>query len=108
MTITDGATGVAKYINTMHALPWGLNVVGKIGVFHTFYKTNEKYHNVITERLGKIKDRFLHALKTEEPGKPALMQYLCFLYNRDETKLYREVLPGRYQFWENKGWMQSC
>ena len=34
------------------------------------------------------------------------MQYLCFLYNKDETILYQEVLPGRYKFWLNKGWLQ--
>ncbi len=106
-TETDGATGVAKYINTMHALPWGLNVVGKIGVFHTFYKTNEKYHAKIVKKIGTAKARFLQALYTEEPNNPTLMQYLCFLYNRDETILYQEVLPGRYEFWYNKGWLQS-
>ncbi len=106
-TETDGATRVAKYINTMHALPWGCNVVGKIGICHTFYKTNVKYHNKVAKRLGRIEDRFLHALKTEEPNKPTLMQYLCFIYNKDETLLYEEIMPGRYKFWEIRGWMQN-
>ncbi len=106
-TETDGATRVTNYINTMFALPWGCDVTGKLAVNHTFFKTNEKYHEKIMKRINIVSNHFYKTIVDQKTKPPSLMQYLCFLYNRDEAILYKDILTGRYQFWENRKWFKS-
>jgi multimeric flavodoxin WrbA len=104
---TDGASRAANYIDTMFALPWGCNVAGKLAVKHTFFKTNEGYHKKVMKQIGQLTGSFYQMLPGSRNDEPTLRQYLCFLYNREESLLYEKVLPGRYEFWESRGWTKS-
>jgi len=104
---TDGASRAANYIDTMFALPWGCNVAGKLAVKHTFFKTNEGYHKKVMKQIGQFTGSFYQMLSGSRNDEPTLRQYLCFLYNREESLLYEKVLPGRYEFWESRGWTKS-
>lgn len=104
---TDGALSVAKYINFYHARICGYNVAGILGIHYTFYQTNQRYRKRMMKRIDAISRRFYLELTSDVYRRPSLMQYLCFLYNRDETKLYEKVFPGRYGFWEERGWLGS-
>jgi multimeric flavodoxin WrbA len=104
---TDGASRAANYIDTMFALPWGCNVTGKLAVKHTFFKTNEVYHKNVMKQIEQLTGIFNQMLSGSRNVEPTLRQYLCFLYNREESILYEKALPGRYEFWESRGWTKS-
>lgn len=106
---TDGATSVAKYINFYHARIWGCDVAGILGVHYTFFMTNPVYRHRIMKDIDKITVKFFKALTTDNNNqkRPSLMQYLFFLYNQDETKLYEDIFTGRYEFWKERGWISS-
>lgn len=104
---TDGPTAVTKYINNMFAIWWGCYTVAKVGIPYTAFNLNKKYQEKVLKRLNAISNNFCKALNDKTSKRPSLLQYLSFLWNKNETLLYWNVFPGRYKFWKQRGWIES-
>lgn len=104
---TDGPTSVTEYIYNMFVLWWGCYTVARFGIAYTAFDLNKKYQEKVLKRLSAASDNFCKALNTNTKASPPLLQYLSFLWNKNETILYWNVFPGRYKFWKQRGWIES-
>lgn len=108
VTTDGGGQGVTQKYLKMTAGGWGCNLVNQVTVIsQMFFKEkelyNEKYKIKKEKELKNISDAFYRTVKMKKLPRPSY--YDIYMFNGLKSKTYMSEVD--YNYWENKGWLNS-
>ena len=96
-------SGYMKYM--MNA--FGIYNTGYSGVFANFIKKDENYQNQISDAMTVEAEKFKNFLNRGKNYKPKFTQVLRFNLWKTSAIMKKNLYPGDYQYWEEKGWLDK-
>ncbi len=105
-TDVGGFKFVSAYMRYMMNA-FGIYNTGYTGVIAKFIKKDENYRNQISDAMTVEAEKFKNLLNRGKNYKPKFTQILRFNLWKTSAIMKKNIYPGDYQYWEEKGWLDK-
>lgn len=86
---------------------FGIYNTGYTGVIAKFIKKDENYQNQISDAMTVEAETFKNLLNRGKTYKPKFTQILRFNLWKTSAVMKKDIYPGDYRYWEEKGWLDK-
>ncbi len=105
-TDIGGVRPISMYLRYMMNA-FGLYNAGYTGVIAKQIKTKEDYQNKISDTFTVEAEKFKNLLNRGKYYKPKFTQIIRFNLWKISATLKKNLYPGDFQYWQEKGWLDK-